>query len=205
MHKCNSAQQEQMNREVPSDSTTHYGGTNVQMPIAPQFWGSHFVLDERLDSEPDSDSDQEGWGHDGEHMKRWREEKMLGGRFAPDNIGQAERPSRAYIHLITLGELFGGDLMSCVVTNPSYFSDPRQLVLREISRQCFFLLSELHKKKLMHRDIKLSNILIKWIPWSHQPKGKTTGTTVLDSESSGKNKIAFFVLCSLFPHSLLCI
>lgn len=138
------------------------------LPIAPQFWGSYFVLDDREESDPDSESEDEGWGHNGEKLRKWREEQGLQNQLYSDEHPNSERPSRAYIHLVTLGELFGGDLMSCVVSNPTIFADSHQLVLREVTRQCFLLLSELHSKGLMHRDIKLSNVLVKWIPWSSQ-------------------------------------
>lgn len=70
-----------------------------------------------------------------------------------------ERPKDGgSINLVLVNELKGADLWALINLEPERFA--QDSYRREILRQAFELLSRLHKKRLIHRDIKLPNLLL---------------------------------------------
>lgn len=66
------------------------------------------------------------------------------------------------INLVLVNEMKGSDLWTLINSEPSSFA--QDSFRRELLRQAYEMLSRLHKKKLIHRDIKLPNLLLDMSP-----------------------------------------
>jgi len=66
------------------------------------------------------------------------------------------------INLVLVNEMKGSDLWALINSEPASFA--QDSFRRELLRQAFEMLSRLHRKKLIHRDIKLPNLLLDMSP-----------------------------------------
>jgi serine/threonine protein kinase len=65
---------------------------------------------------------------------------------------------RGLVELVQVSERWGADLWTWVTQHPHRFLD--DALRRSIIRQTFYLLADLHSRGMMHRDLKLANILL---------------------------------------------
>lgn len=75
-------------------------------------------------------------------------------------IQQAVQNRKGNISLLQVSEPFGRDLWSWVTKSPSKLAN--DALRRTIIRQIFVLLARMHQQNLIHRDIKLANILLEF-------------------------------------------
>lgn len=66
------------------------------------------------------------------------------------------------IDLVQVSESFGRDLWQWIRAEPARFAEPT--LQAELVRQMFLALAELHSRGLMHRDLKLANMLLAFSP-----------------------------------------
>ena len=72
------------------------------------------------------------------------------------------------VRLLAL-ERAGRDLYAEVCTRPALFA--REPLRRCVVFQLLTLLAGLHERGVLHRDIKLQNVLLQWVPWEDSLRG----------------------------------